>query len=1143
MADLSPKTFEELIGGSDLPPPASFDDLIGANPAPSRLPARQKITPDLLEQSDLIKGDFAKTLAPAIPETTQAHDPESFEELISSGDSRGVLLADPKEISSLAARKKDYSPASFEELIAQEPSKNPVMKYLEDNRVGDRIMEAFESKTAKTIFTTLSIDEHLIVKGLSEIAGDPDKEDISEYTWTNFLKTRGAPDDGLTQALGLGMSIVLSPSTYLTFGAGPAQKLVSKGGVAAEKFLTKQGRRLVDKAVAEEVAAKLSKRSTKLGRPLEQKEITSIAQKTKQDVETAIIKRFSDMDKSVHGIKSGKAAKEVAAGLPDNIISSGGARLEIPFLGEVPIIPADKVIKASSRLATFSKAVLELEGFQKTVQATGAGAALEEAKKIRDFLGEKFIHKYKVDKQMVKAFQDATTDNKYEKVSEIFRQGGKTEEQISIAKIVATYNETSLKAEDLKDQAFKFADNFFADLSKKEKQEFGEYMIQASTKTEKITSVDDIANPKVKNKAEEWLGIGKHAGKKTLKDELADKLDLIDDNRLKNWFPGIDERVTKETLKFSDRLSPSEREFLKSRKANPDIYTRNPVDALGVRLTEISYAELQDDFYKTIASGKLGDVKQFKTIGDAIDAGYAPIRRPPMAAIAKGDDIADRVKESTVYVKKEIAEQYNNLIFSQGNKNLLMKYANMYTGGWKRAVTRLFPSFHARNFNSNIVLNAMKIGGHAINPVNNKMAIDMVTGRNLGKTVRSNIGEAFTLGSLKKEAENLGVFRSGFLKHDLGGETLSPRSQNAWMNIANRYFNPFSSEFMPLQKMDRFGEAIESQARMVNYLHWRKRGLSPAAAAREVHDALFDYSAITNFEKTLNNTVLPFYTFTRKNIETHLKTLAFKPGVVGAQMKFFRDVGPSEDDLREQFPDWAKKKFGLSVQGNFFHGFGIPIEDLFETMSDPERQAVLRLNPLIRVPLEKTFQKDFFSNRAIEQVNNANEFKSIIQITENKDIPEFVRAPFVEMRKFLKLQRDPSNKNKIIGDPDLLHSMRLLWSTRWQSVMGQLSKEDQSTAAKIIRFTTGWVALDPDPKLKRSIERAKTIKEIQKIAQQNNLAKPLGTFFVGGDEFSRSVANWYLKMAEEGGSVEKMRRIKGAFKEKAEAIEEKKVSR
>lgn len=1015
-----------------------------------------------------------------------------------------------------------------------------------------KIGEAFQSELAQDVFTTLSIDEHLIVKGLSKVMGDPDKEHMGDYTWTNFLIDRGAPNDPFTNAIGIGLSIGASPSTYLTLGAAAEAKLAGLGSKYAGKYLTKEGRNLVNQIIKTQVETKVMKLAEK-GVELSSDAVNKMAQKTKRHVEMQVLKRFGAIDEFNKGTRIGKAVRA----LPESVVSKGGAKLSVPFVGkEIPLVNFDlfhaadisvlgKTVVPGQKVAEIANRV-GLPKFAETMKQSmlgrGAGA-------VQDTLGTMFIKNYGVDRALVNAIKDAGPDAERLLASDRVTTR-LSPSQINLARITANWEDTVEQSNLLKRESILRAESFFQGLKPKERKEFAEKAIQASTLEEKVLVTSQNAN--VQERLDKWYGQGKYEGQLSVADELAEKSKLLehDVGKLANWFPGVDRGIDPASIRLQQTLKPSDRKFLQERQADPKTYTRDPVQAFATRLIQIGHADLQDEFYRSIVKSKIGDPKTFESELEALKQGYAKLSRPLSVKVFSGKedeliDVIERGLASKQYYPKEFVRQFESLTKKEG-LGPIASLGNVFTSAWRRNVTSYFPSFHARNFNSNIVLNAMRIGGHAFDPSTHMLALDAVRGRNLKKSFVTDIGEKLTIESLLEEADQHGALKKGFYQMDIGGENLSPSAQFSWAYMLNKA-NPFSPEFIPVKYGSKIGEGIESQGRLVNYISWRKKGLSPKAATHEVNEALFDYDSLTDFERNKAKLLFGFYTFSRKNIENHAKILMSRPGVITAQMKFFRDIGPNEDEMREQFPDWAKKNFAFKFQKGIVTGMGLPFEDIMQLVSMDEREAILRTNPVLRIPAERyLLKKDFYSGRPIEKLNNANEFAKIVELTEGKYseyVPSFIKDAAWEVRSFLKLKRDPTKPNKIIGDPNKLHMSRALFTSRFQSMMGQLEKDEVPGAEKAVRALLGLVKIEPDPKLKRSIEKWKTIADIKKIAEENNLTKPLDTHFYGGDKFATSIANWYLKEIQYGGSVERMRRLKKQFEAEAVRYNEKRTSK
>lgn len=1093
-------------------------------------PTKTLINKNVVESVPLIAGDFAKILSPRLETNPPKLDLEALKSKVlgKPKSSDKIPLSDPKEMSEIVALTEN-KPLTLADIKSKAMS-SPIKGGISQRSTGDKMVEVLNSETAKNVFTTLGIDEHLIVKGLSRTFNSdlPPKENLMDYNWTNFLLDNGAPDNGFTTSAGIAMSIFLSPSTYLTFGAGPAAKLTRASGVAGKKFLTKKGVKLINDTVKTEANILKANKAAKLGRELTEKEANKIVQNTRRVVQDRVLKRFEDMAELGNRSRIDKTIKA----LPDNIVQAPSMRLEVPGFPEMTIIKGETALKIADKsgIPALGRAIKDTEAFRQTRQVLDPVTDL--IRQGKDELGRMFIPNYGVSRKMLDAFRNAKNPD------ELLRNLPGDDATKSMAYITAQVEDFAAKAEDLKNASFAEAERFFKGLNAAERQDFARSALGASQRAEKIEVKSVTKNPKVQAKLDQWFGQGVFKHTKSIADELAEKSKLIDDKRLANWFPGIDDRLTADALTWRKSLSPSKREFLKERMGDPTRYTMDPIKAVGYRMTEINYANLQDEFYNNIVKNKLGNMRfggAFKSEAEALEKGFVKLRPPFRSSVVNGSDIATRKgADDLIWVDKRFADQYNEVVFREDFNVPFLSWVKGFTGLFKRSVTAAFPAFHTRNFNSNIVLNGMRIGRHAVDPKKFNLAMDAVRGKNLTRVFKTEIGEKLSVKGIIDEAKEMGVLKKGFFQHDIAGETMTNiPAQKTWINTVNRYLNPFSQEWLPVATGFKWGEAIESQARLVNYLTWRQKGLSPKQAAIEVNEALFDYQALTKTERLLNTTVIPFYTFSRKNFENHMKIALRKPGVVGAQLKFFREMGPTDKEWREKFPEWAKRKFTAKFKGNILTGWGLPLEDVMEVLDLDTREAILRTNPMFRFPIERIAEKDFFTNRELQKVNNANEFKFIVEILERGDAPEPIKAALRPVADMFDLRRDPGNRKKIIGSPDALHVLRNLFTSRWQSTIGSISKEDRPAYESAIKFLLGWNVLPGDKKLKLSIEKGRKREELKKIAEKTNIAKPMDFFFVGSDEFGVEMANEYLRRVNEGQSVKQVRRALEQFEKRA----------
>jgi hypothetical protein len=1100
-------------------------------PPPPKKATKTVITSKELKKSPVpvVKGDFAKALAPSYGNT---EDLESQLDYELEKDTRGysvakpLVIQDPDVIRTVQTGKKTLEDQLDEELKVEA---NPLQigadqpktglsffsdvaeklkpKTVKDLETSHPAQKALRSEVGKKILTALSVDEHLIVKGLSKASGLPDKEDLSDYTYTTYLKDMGAPDSKMTDAMGLALSIYASPSTYLTAGQTGAIK-------AGTKSLSKRGVKLANEITKARVDARAAAYAAKSGKELSDQALSALARAEREKVYTEIATKFGSLEK---GVKAVKVSDEVAA-LPKSVMDPGGLKLSTEGLltSKLPVV-GDRNLQ----IAAFQAG--DIKFFGKTLISG------QEVAKTLDDVGLPKITKALAESDVGQAIKRDITDpakHAYAKTKDILGKAFIPNYGIS-REVVKMWDDTETTARGISRRINEYTENWFKGMNAKQRQDFAESAINASTKAQKIEVKSLSGDPAVQAKLDRWYGQGKYAGRTSIAQRMAKWSELVEDKQLANWFPGIDARRTMPSLKIGAGAGKSEREFLQSRGADPKLYTRDPVKAISYRATEIAFANLQDKFYERVVKSGLGEVRKFTSPQDALLAGYVPLRRPMTKLLAEGGDLTRRATDEVFYAKKEFVDQYNQLIKDQRVDIPVISYA---TRLFKQHVTSLFPSFHFRNANSNIALNAMHIGGHAIEPKKFKAAVDMVRGKNLDRVIVTDIGEKLSLKQILQEANDVGAIKGNQYFADIAGETLGGEAQTVW-NFMFKKANPLSMEFTPAMWGKNIGEKIETQARLVNYMTWRQKGLSPKLAAIEANEALFDYGAVTKFEQNVAKLVIPFYTFSRKNLANHIKVYAHRPGALSAQLKFFRELGPTEDDW-EGLPEWAKNKFVSSFRGNFTTGFGLPLEDILELMDSEGREILVRTNPVFRYGAEKVVGQDFFSGRPLQSVNSAKEFELALKVAES-EAPAWVKKPFQDIVSFMKLERDPSNPLKIIGDPDKLHILRSSFTSRWQSMIGLIEDDERAGYEAALRFATGIAKLPDDLPLQTSIARRKGVEKVFEIGEKTNMAKRFGTFFVGGTPEARKRANWYLEQIQKGVHPSQIREYVKMFEEEA----------
>jgi hypothetical protein len=190
-------------------------------------------------------------------------------------------------------------------------------------------------------------------------------------------------------------------------------------------------------------------------------------------------------------------------------------------------------------------------------------------------------------------------------------------------------------------------------------------------------------------------------------------------------------------------------------------------------------------------------------------------------------------------------------------------------------------------------------------------AASSATGR---KTVTLN-GREFTYDQLAMLAEATGAIDAGRLAEaaEQANKSLRPKGTKAW---------------------DRVSDRVENSARMGTFIGALERGMTPEHAADLVRDIHFDYGELTKIEKGIRSNVLPFYTFSARNIPLQAKLLYQRPGLA-ASVQSAREEGRKQAGLPEDFwkglDPYEAKQLGVPLKfgdKTYTVSTGAPITDL-----------------------------------------------------------------------------------------------------------------------------------------------------------------------------------------------------------------------
>ena len=320
------------------------------------------------------------------------------------------------------------------------------------------------------------------------------------------------------------------------------------------------------------------------------------------------------------------------------------------------------------------------------------------------------------------------------------------------------------------------------------------------------------------------------------------------------------------------------------------------------------------------------------------------------------------------YLPKAIADSLDSVNSSLFNTAEYKEFGKLLKGfdwlnnNFKWGVYTVWIASMVRDGYSNLFLSGLRIGVNAISYPLHRDAIGIMAGRNLTKQFANS---GFTRGQLKDLSKTFGVW------------------------VPGRVFVEQTGKF----KLGKFRSVltekrslIENEARMMLWLDEIRHGVDPRKAADTVGQFLFNYGEVSRVERDLFRRLIPFYTFTRKNVELQAKILLQNPGRVINQLKPFRGR-QSENEQMVKF-EAEGLKLRLDKDGKTLHamtGIDVPLRNLDTIWAGgfgaTGRRLMGMITPVLKVPLEATVGRDLFTGGDLKRTR-ADTLGRIVEATK-----------------------------------------------------------------------------------------------------------------------------------------------------------------
>ena len=385
-----------------------------------------------------------------------------------------------------------------------------------------------------------------------------------------------------------------------------------------------------------------------------------------------------------------------------------------------------------------------------------------------------------------------------------------------------------------------------------------------------------------------------------------------------------------------------------------------------------------------------------------------------------------------------IDETYQRLTNNESVATALKAYDKVL-GVWKAQVL-VAPSYHVRN----------EVGNLWNNYLAGTSPLDYATAAKVQQGVLTGKMDDATK-ALVTEMEQQGVIGSGWYGKDI--------TQNIADEIGGASWNPLSQRFGAYRANRAVGTTFEDNARIAHYLSKRREGYNAVEAAKSVEKFLFDYGDLTWIEQNVMKRILPFYTWSRKNIPLQLEQFVKNPGRFAATAKIQKNV---EDQVRKPeeryLSEYVKNNSPMRIRTNkdgsteyLLLGQWLPAAQAIQFLSQPQDEILRGISPMVTIPSDMINNKSFFTdtlgeNEPIEKYPG--ELKSFMGFD--------MRGKTVNLLRGIRVlnEIDKLNPGAIFGDKDKPSIFQGLTDNASET-RGSKQSPDSDQASRAIGFLLG----------------------------------------------------------------------------------------
>ena len=186
--------------------------------------------------------------------------------------------------------------------------------------------------------------------------------------------------------------------------------------------------------------------------------------------------------------------------------------------------------------------------------------------------------------------------------------------------------------------------------------------------------------------------------------------------------------------------------------------------------------------------------------------------------------------------------------------------------------------------------------------------------------------------------------------------------------------NPFNPRFAPFNAVRTVNSWAEDIIRIGVGMDTLRFGGSIDDAVERIAKTQFDYDELTRWERTWARRIIPFYTWTRKNLPYQLEKFLTQPYKYNRLISLKRNLEMGTD-TEGVVPDYYMEPFGIRLPIKYkgarvYTAPDFPFQDLFRYaevtgpisgVKEIGQQIAASTSPIIKTPLEVGFGKQIFT--------------------------------------------------------------------------------------------------------------------------------------------------------------------------------------